>query len=314
MRKAPAVALLALLARAGEENLFPNGGFEDERTGWVFYQFGAGDTTGFDEKTKAEGKKALHVSKGSAGISMVWTDYKLGPDQQEGKLAFSARVRGKKLKGTLSYIVWDDTGNPAVTERFDLRDGAKWKTLEKTLDIPAPAMGGRMIVHLETGELWLDDVRVAFEGKPEPRGGTKEKFGLRNGDFDGGKAGWTELPGMDGLKVAVDDKALRLARDGHRLYPEPGVQQVAKVAARTKQVTLRARARADGGARACVVLLAETEAGALVAAARRECAAAALEQLELPLALTPAVKRLRVVLSVLGPGQAWFDDLALEAK
>jgi hypothetical protein len=297
--------LLALAARAGE-NLLPNGAFEKEVEGWVFFQFGG------EDKREVEGKtKALHVAKASKGgpPAMIWTDYALDPSQ-EGKLSFSLRAKGKKLGRTeILFILWDDKDGIAIEEKMHDGDlGAKWQTFEKEIEIPGPAKGGRILVRLwEDGELWLDDASVRLKGAaPEPA--PKGALAVRNGDFEKSKEGWAPVGGTDELKVALEKGELRLARGGRRLYPEPGVQQIVK-APRAKRVTLRCRARA-AGARACVALLAETQDGALVAYARAETAEA--KEIELPLALVSSVKQLRIVLAIHGPGEAFFDDVRLE--
>jgi hypothetical protein len=309
------VALLLLLAVAasGEENLLPNGSFEKGEEGWVFFQFGQGDPREIDGKTKS-----LHVAKGSKSPdrpAMLWTDYALDPSQ-EGKLSFSIRAKGKKLGRTqILFILWDDKEGIAVEEKMHDGDlGAKWQTFERTIEIPGPAKGGRILVRLfEDGELWLDDASVTIVGAPAaaPAPAPKGALAVRNGDFEKSKEGWAVLPGSEDLKVSLDKRELRLSRGGHRLYPEQGVQQVVKLAGRTKAVTLRCRARSEG-ARAVVALLAETQEGALVAFVRAETAEQ--QELALPLALPTSVKQLRIVLAIRGPGDAWFDDVRLEGK
>jgi hypothetical protein len=299
--------LPALLVAGEDSSLLPNGAFEKGETGWVFFQFGGGDPREIDGKTKS-----LHVTKGSKtpdAPAMVWTDYALDPSQ-EGKLSFSIRAKGKKLGRTqILFILWDDKEGTAVSEMMhDGNLGAKWQTFEKTIEIPGPAIGGRILVRLfEDGELWLDDASVALAGAPRPAPEPKGKTGLRNGDFEKSKEGWETIPGSDDVKVALDSKELRLSRGGHRLYPEQGVQQIVKLGARPKAVTLKCRARSEG-AKACVALLAETAEGALVAFARAEPSG----EVALPLQLATSVKQLRVVLAIRGPGDAWFDDVRLE--
>jgi hypothetical protein len=299
-----AAALLAAAEDPG--NLLPNGTFENGEEGWVFFQFGGGDVREVEGKTKT-----LHVAKASKADrpAMLWTDYALDPSQ-EGKLSFSIRAKGKKLGRTqILFVLWDDKDGIAVEEKvLDGDLGAKWQTFEKTIEIPGPAKGGRILVRLfEDGELWLDDASVALAGAPPPEPAPKGALAVRNGDFDRSKEGWTAVPGSDDLKVALDGKELRLSRGGHRLYPEVGVHQVVKLGGRTKNVTLRCRARAEG-ATACVALLAETADGALVAFARAEPTG----EVKLPLALPASAKQLRIVLALRGPGDAWFDDVRLE--
>ncbi len=307
MRATGVLLVLVLLAGAGEDNLLSNGAFEDGETGWVFFQFGGGDPREIDGKTKS-----LHVTKGSKTPdqpAMIWTDYALDPTQ-EGKLSFSIRAKGKKLGRTqIVFILWDDKEGTAVQEMMhDGNLGAKWQTFEKTIEIPGPAMGGRILVRMfEDGELWLDDASVALAGAARPAPAPKGATGLRNGDFEKSKEGWTSLPGSEDLKVSLDDKELRLSRGGDRLYPELGVQQIVKMPGRAKAVTLKCRARSEG-ATACVALLAETAEGALVAFARAEPKG----EVALPLGLPTSVKQLRIVLAIRGPGDAWFDDVRLE--
>ena len=313
MRTAGFLLLLALVAVAGEENLLPNGGFEGGDEGWVFFQLTGADAREIDGKTKAEGKAALHVTKAGKSAdrpAMIWTDYALDPGQ-EGTLAFSIRARGKKLgRAQVLFILWDDKEGVAVEEKvLDGDLGAKWQTFEKTIEIPGPAKGGRILVRLfEPGELWLDDARVVLRGAaeavPAPKAGV-----VRNGDFEKSKDGWTMLPGSGDLKISLDKKELRFERGGHRLYPEQGVQQVVKLEGRTKEVTFRCRARSEGAC-ACVALLAETAEGALVAFARTE----APGDVVLPLALPASAKQLRIVLAIRGPGDAWFDDVRFGDK
>jgi hypothetical protein len=301
--------LLAATVGAGD-NLLPNGAFDKDEAGWIFFQFGGGDSREIDGKTKT-----LHVTKESKGgpPAMIWTDYKLDPTQ-EGKLSFSLRAKGKKLgKTEILFILWDDKEGIAIEEKvLEGKLGAKWETFEKTIEIPGPAMGGRILVRLwEDGELWLDDASVSLEGAPEPEPAPKGALAVRNGDFEKSKEGWTPVPGSDDLKVALEKGELRLGRGGRRLYPEPGVQQIVKLAPRPKQVTLKCKARGEG-ARACVALLAETQDGALVAYARVETAHP--KDVELPLALPTSVKQLRIVLAVHGLGDAFLDDVRLEGK
>jgi len=305
MRSALLLLALALPAGAGKENLLPNGDFEKGFDGWVFFQLGR------DDKREVE-KNALHVVKADDSRdrpTMIWTDYALDPGQ-EGKLSFSLRAKGKRLGRTqVLFIVWDDAGNSAAEETvLDGDLGAKWKTFEKTIAIPGPAKGGRILIRLfEKGELWLDDASVTIVGAPAEEPAPKGALAVRNGDFDRSKQGWGNLPGSDDLKVSLDKKELRLSRGGNRLYPEQGVQQVVDLPARRKNVTLKCRARAEG-ATACVALLAETEEGALVAFARAEPTGVTA----LPLDLPTSAKRLRIVLAIRGPGDAWFDDVGLE--
>ncbi len=306
MRTVLPVLVLALLARAGGENLLGNGGFENGEEGWVFVQLGGGDPREIDGKMKT-----LHVVKASKSPdrpAMIWTDYALDP-AQEGKLAFSIRAKGKKLgRMQVLFVLWDDKEGIAVEEKVHDGDlGAKWQTFEKTIEIPGPAKGGRILIRMfEDGELWLDDASVVLRGAPEPPPAAKGALAVRN---EKSKDGWTGLPGSEDLKVSLEEKELHLARGGQRLYPEVGVQQVVKLAGRTKAVTLKCRARSEG-ARACVALLAETQDGALVAFARAEPSG----ELALPLALPTSVKQLRIVLAIRGPGDAWFDDVRLEGK
>ncbi len=305
MRTAILLLVPALLVAAEDGNLLPNGGFRKGVDGWVFFQLGAGD------KREVE-KEALHVSKAVDSPdrpAMIWTDYALD-GVAEGKLAFSIRAKGRKLFRTqILFIVWDDAGNSSAEETvLDGDPGAKWKTFEKTIGIPGPAKGGRILVRLfGKGDLWLDDASVTIAGAPGPEPAPKGKSGLRNGDFDRSKEGWATLPGPDGLKVALDKKELRLSRDGQRLYPEQGVEQVVTLPTRAKKVALKCRARAEG-ATACVALVAETQDGALVACARAEPEG----ELSLPLDLPAGAKRLRIVLAMRGPGDVWFDEVRIE--
>ena len=309
MRICGVLLAVALLAAAEDGNLLPNGSFEKGEEGWVFFQFGGGDPREIDGKTKS-----LHVTKGSKSPdrpAMLWTDYALDP-AQEGKLAFSIRAKGRNPGRTqILFILWDDKEGIAVEEKVHDGDlGAKWQTFEKTIEIPGPAKGGRILIRMfEDGELWLDDASVTIVGAPEPEPAPKGALAVRNGDFEKSREGWTVVPGSEDLKISLDKKELRLSRGGHRLYPEQAVQQVVKLAGRAKEVTLKCRARSEG-ARACVALLAETQEGALVAFARAEPSG----ELELPLALPTSVKQLRIVLAIRGPGDAWFDDVRLERK
>lgn len=301
------LVLLALLplAAAGDTNLLPNGAFEKDVEGWVFFQLAGADGREVE-------KGALHVTKAADSPdrpAMIWTDYALGPDQ-EGKLAFSIRAKGRKLgRAQILFILWDDAGNASVEEKvLDGDLGPKWKTFEKTIAIPGPAKGGRILVRLfGKGELWLDDASVTISGAPPPDPAPKSKLGLRNGDFDRSKEGWAPFPGSDGLRVALDGKEIRLSRGGRRLYPEQGVEQVVTLPARARKVALKCRARAEGAV-ACVALVAETQEGALVACVRAEPKG----EISLPLDLPAGTKRLRVVLAMRGPGDAWFDDVRLE--
>lgn len=309
MRTVLGLLALSLLAGAGDENLLKNGAFENGEAGWIFHQFGGGDPREIEGKTKT-----LHVTKGSKTpdkAAMIWTDYALDP-AQEGKLSFSIRAKGRKLGRTqVLFILWDDKEGIAIEEKVHDGDlGAKWQTFEKTIEIPGPAMGGRILIRMfEDGELWLDDASVVLRGGPEPEPAAKGALGVRNGDFEKSKDGWVAVPGSEDLKVSLDNKELRLSRGGDRLYPEVGVQQIVKLAGRTKEVTLKCRARAEG-ARACVAFLAETQDGALVAFARAEPSG----EVALPLALPTSVKQFRIVLAIRGPGDAWFDDVRLEGK
>jgi hypothetical protein len=305
MRKTLALLALALLGAAEDTNLLPNGSFEKDVESWVFFQLGQGDAREVEKAT-------LHVTKAADSKdrpAMIWTDYALAPDQQ-GKLAFSIKAKGKKLGHTqILFILWDDAGNPFAEEMvLDGDLGAKWKTFERTIAIPGPAKGGRILIRLfEKGELWLDDASVVLEGAAEPKPDKKGGLAVRNGDFEKSKEGWIALPGSDNLDVSIDKKELRLSRGGHRLYPELGVQQVLRPPGKTKKVVLRCKARAEG-ATACVALVAETEEGALVAYARAEPSG----EITLPLDLPTSARRLRVVLAIRGPGDAWFDDVRLE--
>jgi len=304
MRTTVALLFLPLLARAGD-NLLPNGDFEKGDDGWVFFQLGRSDEREID-------KKALHVTKADDTRdrpTMIWTDYALEPDQ-EGELAFSIRAKGKRLGRTqVLFILWDDAGNVAAEEKVHDDDlGGRWKTFERKIKIPGPAKGGRILIRLfEEGELWLDDASVTIVGEPDAEPVPKGVLAVRNGDFDNSKQGWATVPGSDSLKVSLDGKELRLSRKGDRLYPEQGVQQVVELPGRKKEVTLTCKARAEG-ATACVALLAESEEGALVAYARAEPTGDAKLPLELPI----SAKRLRIVLAIHGPGDAWFDDVELK--
>jgi len=306
MRTGLGILLLALAAAADGPNLLPNGDFKKGEEGWVFFQLGGKDGREID-------KDALHVTKAADSKdrpAMIWTDYPLDPGQ-DGKLAFSIRAKGKKLGRTqIFFVVWDDAGNVVVNERILDDDlGAKWQTFEKTIEIPGPSKGGRLLVRLfEKGELWLADAGVRVvgaEAEPEPK--EKGGLGLVNGGFDTSRQGWTALPAPDGLKQSIDKKQLRLSRGGHRLYPEQGVQQVVVLERKPKSVVLTCRARAEG-ATACVAVLAESADGALLAYARQEPSGDA----KLPLDLPAGTARLRVVLSIRGPGDVWFDDVRLE--
>jgi hypothetical protein len=308
MRKTGTLLLLAFLAHAGEGGLLKNGGFEEGQTGWVFFQLEAADRVELDEKNKTEGKCAIHVTKSSATVGMFWTDYALGPDQQEGTLSFSARVRGKNLVGAnVSFVIWDASGETAVSEMEEIDGTFKWKTFEKTIDIPGPAMGGRVLVRLRRGEIWVDEVSVVLAGAAEAPKEAKESPGVQNGDFARGKGGWASLPGSE---AAVEKGALHLERKGDRLFPAHGVEQIVKMPGRGRKATLRCRARSDG--RAFVAISAETKDGALVEYAWREVRAADFEEVALPLPVAAA--RLRITLGILGPGNAWFDDVLLEDK
>ncbi|MCK6460318.1 MAG: Gmad2 immunoglobulin-like domain-containing protein [Planctomycetes bacterium] len=305
MRTMSALTALVALAAAEEGNLLPNGDLEKGTEGWVFFQLGGADGREVE-------KGALHVTKAADSPerpAMIWTDYALG-GAGEGTLAFSIRAKGRKLgRAQILFILWDDAGNPFAEEKvLDGDLGAKWKTFEATIAIPGPAKGGRILVKLfGKGELWLDDASVTIAGAPPAERGKTGKLGLRNGDFDTSKDGWAAFPGSDGLRVALDGKELRLSRGGHRLYPELGVQQVVKLPGKARKVALKCKARAEG-ATAIVALVAETEEGALVACARAEPKG----EIALPLDVPPGAKRLRVVLAIRGPGDAWFDDVVLE--
>lgn len=305
MRTALILLLAVLLAVADDGNLLPNGDLAKGTDGWVFFQLQQADAREVDDGV-------LHVVKAADSRdrpAMIWTDYALEPDQ-EGKLSFSIRAKGRKLGRTqITFILWDDAGNAAAEEVvLDGAPGAKWKTFEATIPIRAPAKGGRILVRLfEKGELWLDDAKVSLEGARPPAPAPKGGGGLKNGDFEKSKDGWTRLDGSDDLKVTVEKGELRLSRGGHRLYPELGVQQVVELKGRAKMVTLRCRARAAGAA-ACVALVAETDEGGLVAYARAEPTGG----LTLPLELPASARRVRVVLAIRGGGDAWFDDVRIE--
>ncbi|HEX5138370.1 MAG TPA: hypothetical protein VFY93_15445 [Planctomycetota bacterium] len=308
MRTALGILLLlvALAVGADEPNLLPNGDFKKGEDGWVLFQLGGADAREID-------KDALHVAKAADSKdrpAMIWTDYALDPGQ-EGKLAFSIRAKGKKLGRTqIAFIVWDDAGNAVVEEKvLDDDLGAKWKTFERTIGIPGPSKGGRILVRLfEKGELWLADAGVRLVGvKAEPEPVPKGGLGLVNGGFDTSRQGWTTLSGSDDLELSVDRKQLRLSRGGHRLYPEQGVEQVVVPKGKVKSVVLTCRAHAEG-ATACVAILAESADGGLLGYARQEPSGDA----KLPLDLPAGTKRLRVVLAIRGPGDAWFDDVRLE--
>jgi len=308
MRRIAPLLLLALLARAEGRNLLANGGFETGTDGWVFFQFGPEDQQDLERKGAPEGKQALHVKKKGRKVALVWTDYALAGRQ--GKLRFSLRAKGKRLDRTeVWFIVWDAAGDAAVQEKGgdrDLKGTFKWKTLEKTLPIPAGAKGGRVLVKLfGDGELWLDDAAVTLEGAaPET------PLEVRNGDFAKNVSEWGALG--ESVRADGDHGTLRLERGGPRLYPEDGVEQRVALPDGARKVTLRCRARAKGAARACVVLLAETGTGAFVACARAETGADAFEELAVPLDVPADARRLRICLALRGAGPAWFDDVRLE--
>jgi len=133
---------------------------------------------------------------------MIWTDYALDPDL-EGKLSFSIRAKGRKLGRTqILFILWDDKEGIAVEEKVHDGDlAAKWQTFEKTIEIPGPAKGGRVLVRMfEDGELWLDDASVTIVGAPAAEPPPKGALAVRNGDFEKSKEGWAAVAGSEDLK------------------------------------------------------------------------------------------------------------------
>lgn len=329
MRTAGAVLALAMLAGAGEENLLANGGFEDGAANWVLYGFEAQDSYEITKKRPAEGKCALHVTKiGGESVPRIWINYDLTEDQREGQLTFSFQAKGKKLKGvTVEFLVYDTSDGIALKQLAHdkpLKGTFRWKKHEITVDIPRNAKGGRIFLMMRgKGELWIDDYQL-WHGEPKRKDRGKdakeEPLQVENGDFERSKSGWNELPSPAGApRLALDRKvkaggnrALRLERRGDRLLPLQGVEQIVRELGRAKEVTLRCSARGDGSARAVVALLAEMEFGGVVECARREIAAEDFESIALTLKPPAHADRLRIVLAVVGPGRAWFDDVALE--
>jgi hypothetical protein len=61
-------------------------------------------------------------------------------------------------------------------------------------------------------------------------------------------------------------------------------------------------------------VIAETNEGVLIDCVRREVAGATFRESELPLSLSAPVRQIRVILSLLGPGKAWFGDVRIEAE
>ena len=333
MRTTAIALLLAAAALAEEESLLKNGGFEEGRTGWILYGFESQDSFEVVKKDAAEGERALHVTKtGGASFPKVWINYDLSEKQQEGKLTFSCQAKGKKLKRVeITFLVYDTSGSIALRQavtKKPLKGSFKWKTFETTIDIPPNAKSGRVFLAMSgKGELWLDDYQL-WHGVPKRKKKgrtkkTKEKpLEVRNGDFDKSKSGWTKLRSpTESLKVALDRKvkasgsgSLRLERKGHRLYPEEGVEYLVKNMGKARSVTLRCRARGGDASRAVVVLVAESEEGALVDFARKEVGGTDFQNVELKLKNPGHARRLRITLAILGSGSAWFDDVQLVGK
>jgi hypothetical protein len=326
MRTLPIVLLLAAAALADGENLLKNGGFEEGHSGWVLFGFEGTDGFALDGKDRKEGESSLRLTKkGGQSVPRVWINYSLREGQEEGRLVFSAKLRARKLgSATLKFLVYDTADSIALDEPVpddELRGTFAWKTFEKTFDIPPNAKGGRIFLAMGGGgELWLDDFRlehVPAKERAEPK--TKRKpLEVENGDFELSRAGWNEVGepavALDRAVVAEGSSALRVERDGERLFPEAGVEQVVAEIGRARQVTLHGRARSDGRAVAVVVLLAETEQGALVDHVREEVRGDAYREFALKLEVPRHARRLRIFLATLGPGKTWFDGVRLEGK
>ncbi|MEQ8766676.1 MAG: erythromycin esterase family protein [Planctomycetota bacterium] len=152
-------------------NLVRNGGFEDgSLSDWQTIDNSGSLTANVVSKPAAEGRASLHVAKkGGAPFDVIRTEVaRLSAGQ---KVRVSAKVRGKDLgRAFLKFFAYDDEDESLIEDvDIELLQGTfDWRPIERSWTLPkGTTRGSVMLVFVQGGELWLDDVRVEASGATE---------------------------------------------------------------------------------------------------------------------------------------------------
>lgn len=318
-----AVAAAALTAdprtlRGADRELFQNGGFEDGVAGWNALDLSGGCTFESDEKVRQSGKRSLRITKAAAGrTDFLKQSARLPGGVAEVRVACAYRVdKGARLEATVYFF---DAASATIGKGDVVLFGSgPTKGFEKAalrMDVPKGAVGVGVNVKMTTpGVAWVDAFTVACDGAPPG------PPAIANGDFESGLDGWTPLEHGSGTAVLAADTSVRtggrasarIARTSRRLQPEDGIASEVLFERDPGRVRVRFQARADGDARAAVVLQAFDARAVCLATARHPVrAGAAFSAGAAELAAPDGTRRVVVSLVVEGEGTAWFDDVAL---
>lgn len=155
---------LGIASTAPGQNLIANGGFESGfNVGWSHIANNGGSAIFSEETTDPkEGTKALKIEVTSLGVN-VWNVQSLGPTVSlttgsPYRLTFWAKASapGNSVRMVMQDSVFD-------SKTFNL--GTDWT--QYTWDLTAKeASPSVRINYLQTGSIWMDDIRLEFTGTP----------------------------------------------------------------------------------------------------------------------------------------------------
>jgi len=324
-----AIALTSLvLTPAATDELLDNGSFEDGMNGFRTLSMTGTCTFELDKKLKKSGKRSLRIER-AEGQKVDWVKFSAELPRDEGEIEVSAWYAVDKPGDVRITVYFSDEKGDTIDGFQELVSSGstrkKWKDASSKYGVPEGAKSVGIDVWLrKPGTVWIDDFSIAYSGPTKSGRESAAEYALVNPDFSKGLDGWTAF-GPDAARVeGKSDKqvggkrkgALRLEREGARLFPEGGHEQLVTCRKRQKRATLACAVRVEEGAHGSVVLQALDKSGALLASTRIEIAPTKkkFERGSLELALPRGTQFVAVMLGIGGSGKAWFDDLDLGGR
>ena len=315
-----AVAAHSAVGAPAERKLLKNGDFESGVAGWtVLNQSGLCEFEP-DTKVKQTGKQGLRVQKSGPGTADWLKQSATLPAGAKDVRATCWFKVDKGARADVTVYFFDAKGDTIGKGDMALVGSGpnkKWEQADEKYAVPKGATGiGVNVKVAAAGTFWLDGLELFVAGAA-PGG----PLALANGGFEAGLDGWTPLAfGSESAATKADaavhaegKAAAQIVRASPRLFPEDGLAAEVVCDESPGKVRLRFQQRADGDARAAVVLQAFDANDACIATERAPLAGepGKFAAGTLALAAPPGTQRLVVSLVVGGAGTAWFDDVTL---
>lgn len=157
------VSLFVVAPAVAQDNLLPNGGFEDGLDGWMVVDNSGRLKAEASAEAKRRGDQGLRIEKsGGPPVDVIRANIAALPAGKRVKV--SAMIKADKARNAwFKFFVYDDQGNVAVQD-VDIKHitgSFGWRRFSKTYELPANAKSGAVIIMMVMGgTVYVDDVRV----------------------------------------------------------------------------------------------------------------------------------------------------------